>query len=412
MQERIIDKVMEKEFFFGGVRLKIVDMAFIACLFLFAFFLRWQLMPIESADYFGFLEDWMRTIRENGGYRSLSMEISNYTPPYMYIMTLLTYVSTNDLYALKLVSVLFDYLAAVAVFLILYQMTGKKRKAILGMAVLLLLPAVILDGAYWCQCDIIYTTFLLYSFYFFLKDNSRKTMIFFGIAFAFKLQAVFFLPFYLMMWMKKKTVFLRHFLWVPVVYLVSILPAFLMGRDLRELLTVYWNQSGYYPWGTLEYPNAYALLGEVMPDLYHAKEVSGAGIFMTLALLCCLAYYFYTMEVRLTQDMMVTLALFSVALIVYTLPHMHDRYGFLVDLLAVVYGVSRAERFPIVCGFSLVSVLSFMPYLIAVHLIPIQYVAIGLLGLILLVGRDLYRQVQTNRIAKPAGGLQNQNPVL
>ncbi len=93
---------------------------------------------------------------------------------------------------------------------------------------------------------------------------------------------------------------------------------------------------------------------------------------------------------------MVTLALFTVALTVYSLPHMHDRYGFFIDLLAVVYGVMNVKRLPVVCGFMLVSVLSFMPYLIAVHIVPIQYVAIGLLGLILLVGRDLYRQVQEN----------------
>lgn len=100
---------------------------------------------------------------------------------------------------------------------------------------------------------------------------------------------------------------------------------------------------------------------------------------------------------------MVTLALFSVAVIVYT-PHMHDRYGFLIDLFAVIYGVYRAKRLPIVCGFALVSVLSFMPYLIAVHIVPIQYVAIGLLALIFLVGYDLYRQVQEN--------LEHQNPVF
>ena len=81
----------------------------------------------------------------------------------MYIMTLLSYISTNDLYALKLVSVAFDYFAAIAVLRILYHMTGKLRKSILGMAVLLLSPTVIIDSAYWCQCDIIYTSFLLYS---------------------------------------------------------------------------------------------------------------------------------------------------------------------------------------------------------------------------------------------------------
>ena len=40
-----------------------------------------------------------------------------------------------------------------------------------------------------------------------------------------------------------------------------------------------------------------------------------------------------------------------------------------------------------------------MPYLIAVHIVPIQYVAIALLGLIIYIGYDLYRQVQENSTA-------------
>ena len=50
MQERIIDKVMQHEVFFGKIKFKIVDLAFIGCLFAFAFMVRWKLMPIESAD--------------------------------------------------------------------------------------------------------------------------------------------------------------------------------------------------------------------------------------------------------------------------------------------------------------------------------------------------------------------------
>ena len=46
-----------------------------------------------------------------------------------------------------------------------------------------------------------------------------------------------------------------------------------------------------------------------------------------------------------------------------------------------------------------------MPYLIAVHIVPIQYVAIAQLGLITYVGYDLYRQIQGN-------SLQYQNPIL
>lgn len=405
MKERTIDRIMFNKVKIGNITFQVVDLAFILCLFFFGFMIRWKLMPIESADYWGFLEDWMRQIREGGGYRSLGHQISNYTSPYMYIMCFLSYITDNDLYALKLVSVCFDYAASIAIFLLIFQMTENVKKSILGMAVLLLSPTVIIDSAYWCQCDIIYTTFILYALYNFFKNNSKWCLIFIGISFAFKQQVLFIVPFLLIMWLKKRTIRLVHFLWVPVIYVISTLPAWMMGRDFKELLLIYFDQSETYPWGTLEYPNIYALLGEAMPDMRHADEVSGAGIFMTIILLGCLAYYFYTKDINMTDELIMTLALFTVGVIVYCLPHMHDRYGFLIDILAIVYGVINIKKLPITFGFFIVSILSFMPYLIAVHIVPIQYVAIIQLGLIAYVGYDLYKQIKAN-------SLQNQYPIF
>ena len=405
MKERTIDRIMFNKVKIGNITFQVVDLAFILCLFFFGFMIRWKLMPIESADYWGFLEDWMRQIREGGGYRSLGHQISNYTSPYMYIMCFLSYITDNDLYALKLVSVCFDYAASIAIFLLIFQMTENVKKSILGMAVLLLSPTVIIDSAYWCQCDIIYTTFILYALYNFFKNNSKWCLIFIGISFAFKQQVLFIVPFLLIMWLKKRTIRLVHFLCVPVIYVISTLPAWMMGRDFKELLLIYFDQSETYPWGTLEYPNIYALLGEAMPDMRHADEVSGAGIFMTIILLGCLAYYFYTKDINMTDELIMTLALFTVGVIVYCLPHMHDRYGFLIDILAIVYGVINIKKLPITFGFFIVSILSFMPYLIAVHIVPIQYVAIIQLGLIAYVGYDLYKQIKAN-------SLQNQYPIL
>lgn len=397
-KERNMDKIMFSKIRIGKITFQIVDLLFILCLFFFAFMIRWKLMPIESADYWGFLKDWMEQIREGGGFRSLDHQISNYTSPYMYIMCLVSYISKNDLYALKMVSVIFDYAASVAVFLIIHQISRNVRRSILGMAAILLSPAVILDGAYWCQCDIIYTTFILYALYHFFRNDSETCLILVGISFAFKLQALFIVPFLLIMWLKNRTIKLNHFVWIPIVYVLSAVPAWLFGRSFKELMLIYFDQSGTYPWGTLEYPNIYALLGEAMPDMRHAAEVSGAGVFLTIILLGGIAYYLYTKDVNLTDELLVTLALFTVALAVYCLPHMHDRYGFLIDLLAVVYGMLNARRLPVMCGFFVVSIVSFMPYLIAVHIVPIQYVALVLLGLIMYVGYDLYRQIKANSL--------------
>ena len=178
MEERIIDRMMLREAKIGKARVRAVDLVFILCLFLFAFLIRWKLMPIESADYWGFLKGWMEQIRSDGGFPSLGRQISNYTSPYMYLMCLVSYLTENDLYGLKLLSIAFDYLGSIAMFLIIYRLSGSLRKSILGMAALLLSPTVILDGAYWCQCDMIYTTFLLFALYYLLKGHSGRCLLF------------------------------------------------------------------------------------------------------------------------------------------------------------------------------------------------------------------------------------------
>lgn len=390
-KQRRMDRFLSDTVSIGRMTFQIVDLLFVWCLCLFGLMIRLELYPIGSADYYGFLETWMGEIRSTGGFRSLDHQISNYNSPYMYLMCLVAELTPNSLYGLKTVSVVFDYVLAFTMFALLYELTGKVRRSILGMAAVLLCPTVVMNSAYWCQCDVIYTAFLLLALLYFFKGNSRGCMIFVGIAFSFKLQALFLLPFLILMWLKRRTVRFRHMVYVPVMYVIMELPALLAGRDFKELMTIYADQAGTYPWGTLEYPNIYALLGEVMPDAYHADEVSGAGLLMTIMLLGVFAYVLYVKKLRMTDRLVVTIALCSVALITYTLPHMHDRYGFLVDILAILYGMLDHKKLLYTCGFVLVSLLSYIPFLLGIHIVPIAYVSVGYLLLILLVFRDLYR---------------------
>lgn len=398
MKERKIDQILNYRIQIGKLPMKVVDLLFILCLWVFSFSLRWKLMPIESADFWGFLQQWMEEIRATGGFRSLGHQISNYTSPYMYLMCIASYITTNDLYALKLISFVFDYSASVAVFLIVYEMTQRVRTSTVAMAILLICPTVVIDSAYWCQCDIIYTSWILWALLFFFRNDSKKCLIFIGIAFSFKLQTMFIIPFLIIMWLKKKTIRLRDFIYIPVIYVISVLPAWMMGRDFKELMLIYFDQSGYYPWGTLEYPNIYAIMDETIQANHHMYEICSAGTVMVIVMMGFMAYYLYTKEFRMTNELLITLALFLVAITVYGLPHMHDRYGFLIDLLAIIYGVINKNKLAVTCGFVLVSIVTFMPYLIAVNIVPLKYTAMGMLGLIVYVGHDLVMQIKSNTI--------------
>lgn len=398
MKPRKIDFILNYKVTIRGICFQMVDILFIVCLMVISLFIRTAFLDIQSGDYLGFLQMWMQTIRERGEFASMGLEISNYTPAYMYILSFLSYFNDSDLHLIKFASILFDYLAGIGVFLIVYHITHSTRKAILGMSMLLLAPSVVINSAYWAQCDIIYTTFILYALFFILKGNSRKALIFVGIAFSFKQQALFFLPFLILMWLKQYVVRLRDFIWIPIVYFITIIPPWLLGRNLNNLMSIYFSQSDYYPWGTLEYPNLYVLLGEAMPNLRHPDEFSSAGIWLTILLMGCLAYYFYGKKIILSYDMVITTALLSAAMVVYCLPHMHERYGFLIDLLAIIYGFINIRRIPAMISFLFISLISYMPFLIDMDIILLEYSAFWLLGTIVYVGWDWYRQIQASAI--------------
>ena len=156
-KERKLDQFLQYTVEVEGIEFQMVDLLFILCLFVIGLLVRIPLYPITSADYLGCLLPWMEEIRQTGGFFSLNHSISNYTSPYMYLMCLVSYVTTDNLYALKTVSVIFDYAAALAMFLLVYEITCNVRRSIIGMALVLLCPTVIMNSAYWCQCDVIYT---------------------------------------------------------------------------------------------------------------------------------------------------------------------------------------------------------------------------------------------------------------
>ena len=83
MENRRFDTIMFNKLKIRGITFQVVDLVFILCLFVLGFMIRWKLMPIESADYWGFLKDWMEQIRNGGGFASLDHRISNYTSPFI-----------------------------------------------------------------------------------------------------------------------------------------------------------------------------------------------------------------------------------------------------------------------------------------------------------------------------------------
>lgn len=402
---RIIDKILTRKIAVKNIRLEVIDLIFMLCVIGISLYARIVLFPRLSGDFVGFLDPWMVRIKELGGIFSLGYEISNYSSAYMIILSLLSYLNADPLYSIKAVSVFFDYVAAFAIFTLIYVLTENSRRAVIGTAAFLMMPTGILNGAYWGQCDMIYVAFILLGLCFYFYGKPEQALWLTAVAFAFKLQALFIIPFYIIMWLRpyvtkegyKREIKLRYFLALPVPYLIFTIPGIIMGRGIWNSIGVYFNQAGTYPWLTLNYPNVYAFFGQTYFLEPQIAELGRSGLWMTVLVLGILAYFIYVKKVRMNANMTVTSALFSVCLVLYGLPYMHERYGILIDVLAVVYGVLRPSKIPLTIGLLLSSLMSYMFFLFGRESMPPHHHAIIQLILIIAVGMDLYKQARFNQ---------------
>ena len=390
----ILNNLLLKEY--GKYKIKPVDILFLVIMSVIGIYMRSIFMTYESNDWKEFLMDWCSQL-SNEGIKALGHPIGNYTCVYMYLLLLIVKLPIPWLYGIKIASIIFDYVGATVVGLIILRLTNSKSKAIIGFMCIICSPTVILNGAAWGQCDIIYATFVLLSFGAIAKKKEMQSMIWYAVAFSIKLQAIFFLPVLVILWLKGR-VKTWHFTYIPLIYFATILPSWIMGRNLSSLLTIYIEQTETYQGLSLLYPNFYYLLGDTEYNGILAKF----GICLTIVLLGGIAYWLYTKDIKISNEILLKLSLFICMLTVYFLPHMHERYGFLAGIFCIIYGIYDVKKIYIPILWEIITGLCYLNYLFSMWSISI-YILLAIMGILLLVvGFDLYYTVlrETNNIGK------------
>ena len=288
-----------------------------------AIVIRSLLIKYPSGDYDMFLKPWFNQLKSFGGLPGLGQDIGNYTPIYMTILSLLTYLKIDSLVSIKIISIIFDFVGAVFACKITYELLKNKeyrgKIALVIYGLYLILPTVLLNSAYWSQSDGIYTAFVLISIYYLIKNKFIKAIIFFAIAFAFKLQAIFVFPLYVLMYFNNRKLKFRYFLLIPVVIFVLSLPKALYSGNFLCGFDVYFNQAGSYSqYLTLNLPNIYSifLLGSnnVNPNLIYSplKEMNTIGVLVTLAIFVTIAFLVYKKKIKFDNDAIIDFALWSI----------------------------------------------------------------------------------------------------
>ncbi len=285
----------------------------------------------QSLDYIAFIKRWYDFIAANGGFGALKHSFSDYNVPYLYLLAALTHTPIPVLAGVKIISVAFDLVLAFFVYRIVALRRPGGWLPPVAALVVLLLPTVATNSALWGQADAIYAAFSLGGIYFVLRRRPWLACVFFGLALAFKLQAVFVFPLLLVLALRKWLPW-RALPVVPAVVLLLDVPALLAGAPLKQLLSIYVQQAGSYQALSLRAPSIY----QFFPAGADAAVIRPIGVAVTGLVVLGLVAAVVLRRATLNPARIVLMATVSAILVPFLLPSMHERYFYLGEVLTVV----------------------------------------------------------------------------
>ena len=340
-----------------------------AALLMLALGLRLLCFDYETLDYINFLSRWTEFYRQNGGFLAFYRSVGNYNIPYLYFLALFSYFSVRDLYLIKLLSVSFDLLLAWSAARLTGHFVSGAARRLACFFTVLLLPTVFLNGAVWGQCDSLYVMPLVLGFELALRGRPKASVVLAAVALGFKLQAVFVLPIWAVLWMTGR-VKTRHLLLFPLSYVLLILPAVLLGRSFWDALVLSFTQTGSIGAG-LNYnsPSVFAIFWNVA-NTKAAAIIAVAAAFVFLLNMLGVAWI---ERERLNKLALLCLTLMLSIGIPFLLPHMHERYFYAADVFSVVLAFACPPLAPAALLTQFASLLGYHAYLKMRYLLPMRY---------------------------------------
>ena len=375
---------------------------------------RHPLLPFVSRDVRTYLTPWWVFIVENGYFAALRHEdFSNYSAPYLYLLASAAFLTggAHSLVTIKTISIVFDFVLAFFVGkCVSIRYPESKTIPVAAALATLFAPTVVANSAMWGQADATYTAFLAGCLYFLLTGRQAWAFAAFGLAFSFKLQALFLAPAFLWL-LAKKAVHWRYFLLSPLVWLVTLLPAWFLGRPFGGMLTIYPDQVVLGRVLNANVSNVYLWVPQDWYDWYPLFVVLAAAVLVAIAVVV------HRSRAHVTPELTVFLATFSVILVPYILPKMHDRYFFPADVFAIVLAFYRPRAWyvPVVVGAA--SSVAYLRYLfqrmevahtseeIVWDVVPLTWGAVLLGVLVVVLARRLFADLQAApQGPRPTGG--------
>lgn len=341
--------------------------------------LRFSLFGYQSADYKEFVSKWYDFIAQHG-FEAFAHDFANYNPPYLYMMAIAIYLFpfVPKIIAIKSISAILDFLLGAFVYKLITLKYPASVLPVFGYLAVLFAPTVFLNSSCWGQADAIYTAFLVACLYWICTEKQWLALATFGFALAIKAQAIFFAPVLFALLLKGKLSW-KPFLLIPIIYLLTLVPAWIAGRNFLDLLLIYANQSNTYHELSKHAPNFYIWFPDSAYDYIYP-----AGLVLGLSVAFLIIAGLIKSQRVVDRDLIVQMTFVFVLAVPYFLPKMHERYFYAADVLAIVYAFYFPKYFyvPIVVIFC--SFLSYLPYLFGID-VPLNVVSVVLGSMLVVV---------------------------
>jgi len=357
-----------------GLRSHVVDAVLIAVGVGIALALRISLLEFKSVDYFSYTRGWYNILKAEG-FAAFGRDFSNYNLPYLYLLygVVRFLPDLPAVVAVKIPSVVADFVAAWFVFRIVGLRHKSSYLPLIAAFSALLAPTQVLNSAFWGQADAVYACVLLASIYFMARRKDGIAMALYSLGLALKAQAIFLLPLLAALALRREIRW-RMLLWIPLVFLLVLVPALIAGRPLLDLLQIYPSQASQYEQLSMHAPSSLAWI----PDSgRYYQYFYSSGMILAAAMAIAFSWAIYRSSVKLTPDLLIELALVSVVLVPFFLPKMHERYFYLADILSIVFAFYVPAYFFVPLLMITVSFFAYQPTLFGVEPVPMGLLALG-----------------------------------
>lgn len=306
---------------------------------------------------------------------------------YLLIMALLSRVETFSwLYAVKLIDLICQCLAAGAVLRLAMIRGAKAYGALAAMFAAVLAPTMLMNAGLWAQCDATFAMLTLWGLVLLLDDHPLAGCMLWGLALGTKLQSAFLFPLLIVLFMNSR-VQLGHMLALAATAFVCQIAIVLDGQGIMSMITRYAVQLENARWSlglTDGMPNVYALM-----RIASVREFSGMGLYLGIASAMLVVCALLRSSRKLTGDVLVLSALLLACGLPLVLPQMNARALYLATMLGFACASNRRRM--IAAGLlEFVSLCAYIKAIFSFDVVNIMILALLAIAAAVLVMLELF----------------------